>query len=673
MAEKIIVALAGNPNVGKTSIFNAITGSKQHVGNWPGVTVEKKMGKRVHSDVEMEVVDLPGTYSLTAYSLDEIVARDFIIEEKPDIVVQVVDGTNLERNLYLTTQLMELGVKLVIALNMSDLVLSKGVHIDEAKMQEYLEVPVVSTIGSTGNGIHGLLDTIIERSSDKRVYGNTFDYEEDIEVRAEELEMILEKDPYFAHYPSRWFSLKLLEGDENILRKARGSESYPKIKNVLDNLDPDSFESRIADQRYGTIQFMLRQVCDINTSHLSGSDMVDRVVTNKYLGIPIFLSLMWAAFEVTFTFATPFMNMIDIFFAWLGEVTVSLISTDWLSSLIGEGIIAGVGSVLIFLPNILLLFFMLSIMEDSGYISRAAFIMDRVMSRIGLHGKSFIPLIMGFGCNVPAIMATRTIEDSRDRLITILVTPFISCGARLPVYVLLAGAFFGRDAGVVIFSLYALGILVALLSAKLMRGTVLRGEDAPFIMELPEYRIPTLRSGIIHMWERGKIYLKKAGGIILLGVVGVWLLASIPVPGSGGQFASGDIYGTTSSLLGAIGMLIEPLVAPLGFDWRIAVALLFGVVAKEIVVGSMGVLYGAGTNEENLAGILAAGAMSPLVGLGLMVFVLLYVPCFACIGVIKRETGSWKWTLFQLFYGTGLAWGLAFLVYQTGSRIGLLS
>ncbi|KXS44861.1 MAG: ferrous iron transport protein B [Methanolobus sp. T82-4] len=672
MTEKITVALAGNPNVGKTSIFNAITGSKQHVGNWPGVTVERKMGKRVHNDLEMEIVDLPGTYSLTAYSLDEIIARDFIIEEKPDIVVQVVDATNLERNLYLTTQLMELGVNLIIALNMTDLSLAKGDRIDAGKMQEFLEVPVVSTIGSKGNGIEGLLEEITKEFQRPQETDNVFTYDDAIEKVSEDLESVLESDPFFIHYPSRWFSLKLLEGDENIIRKAKESDSYPGIEKILNKVDAELLEAKIADQRYKTIQTMLRQVCNINTCSLSGSDMVDRVVTNKYLGIPVFLSLMWAAFEVTFTFATPFMNMIDIFFGWLAEAVTNVISVPWLASLVGEGMIAGVGSVLIFLPNILLLFFMISLMEDSGYMARAAFIMDKLMSRIGLHGKSFIPLVMGFGCNVPAIMATRTIEDTRDRLITILITPFMSCGARLPVYVLLAGAFFGRDAGVVIFSLYALGILIAVVSAKLMRGTVLRGEDTPFIMELPSYRVPTLKGSAIHMWERGQIYLKKAGTIILIGVVGVWLLASLPAPGSNAVFASDAIYGTTQSVIGVIGQFMEPLVAPLGFDWKIAVALLFGVVAKEIVVGSMGVLYGAGENEDNLSQILAAGAMTPLAGLGLMVFTLLYAPCFACIGVIKRETGSWKWTMFQLLYGTSLAWIFAFIVFQAGSRMGLL-
>ncbi|WP_321429528.1 ferrous iron transport protein B [uncultured Methanolobus sp.] len=673
MTEKITVALAGNPNVGKTSIFNAITGSKQHVGNWPGVTVERKIGKRVHNDVTMEIVDLPGTYSLTAYSLDEIIARDFIIEEKPDVVVQVIDATNLERNLYLTTQLMELGVKLIIALNMTDLALAKGDNINEKKMQEFLEVPVISTIGSKGSGIEGLLNEVTKEIHKTRVTDDVFTYDNGIEDSVEKLGNVLETDPYFAHYPSRWFSLKLLEGDENIMKKAKERDSYSKINNILRENDADVLESKIADQRYKTIQTMLKQVCNINTCRLTGSDMVDRVVTNKVLGIPIFLSLMWAAFEVTFTFGTPFMNIIDIFFGWLAETATNVIPVPWLASLVGEGMIAGVGSVIIFLPNILLLFFMISLMEDSGYMSRAAFIMDKVMSKFGLHGKSFIPLVMGFGCNVPAIMATRTIEDTRDRLITILVAPFVSCGARLPVYVLLAGAFFGHDAGVVIFGLYALGILVAVLSAKLMRSTILKGEDTPFIMELPSYKLPTLRGSLIHMWERGKIYIKKAGTIILIGVVGVWLLASIPAPGSSGAFASEEVYGTTESVIGVIGQILEPLVAPLGFDWKIAVALVFGVVAKEIVVGSMGVLYGVGEDEESLSNILAAGAMTPLAALGLMVFTLLYVPCFACIGVIKRETGSWKWTLFQLAYGTALAWGFAFVIYQVGTRMGLLA
>ena len=401
--------------------------------------------------------------------------------------------------------------------------------------------------------------------------------------------------------------------------------------------------------------------------------MIDRAVTPKFLSIPVFLTMLWAAFEITFSFATPFMNIIDLIFGWLAGSAGSIITIPWLSSLISDGVIAGVGSVIIFLPNIMLLFFMIALLEDSGYMARAAFIMEKPMSKIGLHGRSFIPMLMGFGCNVPAIMATRTIEDKCDRLVTILITPFSSCGARLPVYVLLAGAFFGKSAGSVIFALYALGILFAILSAKLLRGTVVRGEASPFIMELPSYRLPTLKNSFIKMWERGAIYLRKAGGIILAGVIMVWLLAAIPAPGTDGVFASEDIYGTTDSLIGSLGKILDPLVSPLGFDWRIAVALIFGFVAKEIVVGSLGTLYGAGENEERLSDILTAGAISPLAALGLMVFTLLYVPCIACIAVIKRETGSWKWTAFQAVYSTGIAWLFAFIIFQVGSRMGFLT
>jgi ferrous iron transport protein B len=380
--------------------------------------------------------------------------------------------------------------------------------------------------------------------------------------------------------------------------------------------------------------------------------------------------MMWAAFEVTFTVATPFMEIVDMFFGWLAGVVAENVTIPWLGPLLGDGIVAGLGSVLIFVPNIFLLFMMLSLLEDSGYMARAAFVMDKLMYKIGLNGKSFIPLLMGFGCNVPAIMGTRTIEDDRDRLVTILVNPFISCGARLPVYVLLAGAFFGRDAGAVIFGIYMLGILVAVLSAKLLRGTVVKGSAAPFIMELPPYRMPKLKASAIHMWEKGYLYLRKAGTIILFGVVLVWILSAIPAPGVNAGFASEDIIGTGDSMVGFIGKLLEPLVSPLGFDWRIAIALIFGFIAKEIVVGAMGVIYGVGEDEDALSDILTGGAMTPLTALGLMVFTLLYVPCVACVGVIKSETGSWKWTLFSAAYGTALAWIAAFLIYRIGLAVG---
>ncbi|WP_370576057.1 ferrous iron transport protein B, partial [Methanomethylovorans sp.] len=598
----------------------------------------------------------------------------FIIDERPDVVVQVVDATNLERNLYLTTQLMELGPKLVIALNMSDMVLAKGDRVDDNKMEELLEVPVVRTVGSQEKGIPRLLEVIISTANKPKSYDLELTYGNEIENKIQQLQKELQNDKdLVAKYPSRWFSIKLLEGDENAPKKLATSSVVDAVQKKLDPMDLERLESQIADKRYRNIGTVVSQVCSFSKREMSNSEMIDRVVTHKFLSIPVFLTMLWAAFEITFSFSTPFMDIIDLGFGWLAGSVGSIITIPWLSSLIADGVIAGVGSVLIFLPNIMLLFFMLALLEDSGYMARAAFIMDKPMSKIGLNGKSFIPMLMGFGCNVPAIMATRTIEDKHDRLVTILIAPFSSCGARLPVYVLLAGAFFGKIAGSVIFALYALGILVAVLSAKLLRGTVVRGEASPFIMELPPYRLPTLKNSFMQMWERGAIYLRKAGGIILVGVVTVWLLAAIPAPGTDGTFASEDIYGTTDSLIGYLGKVLDPLVSPLGFDWRIAVALIFGFVAKEIVVGSMGTLYGAGEDEDRLSEILTAGAMSPLAALGLMVFTLLYVPCIACIGVIKRETGSWKWTLFQAVYGTGIAWLFAFIIFQAGSRIGFLT
>ena len=674
MTEKIRVALIGNPNVGKTSVFNAITGLRQHVGNWPGVTVEKKTGKAAHKGTELEITDLPGTYSLAAFSKDEIIARDYIIDESPDVVVQVVDATNLERNLYLTTQLMELGPKLVIALNMSDVVQAKGDKIETSKLEDLLEVPVIRTVGSQGEGITSLLEAIVSVANKPKRYDLELTYGKEIEDKIVELKKQLQQDKELvAKYPSRWFSIKLLEGDDNIQEKLALSSVADAVRKKLETMDIERLESQIADKRYRNISTVVSQVCNFSKRKMTSSEMIDRVVTHKALSIPVFLTMLWAAFEITFSFATPFMNIIDMGFGWLAGSVASIITIPWLSSLIADGVIAGVGSVLIFLPNIMLLFFMLALLEDSGYMARAAFIMDKPMSKIGLHGKSFIPMLMGFGCNVPAIMATRTIEDKRDRLVTILITPFSSCGARLPVYVLLAGAFFGKSAGSVIFALYALGIIVAILSAKLLRGTVVRGEASSFIMELPPYRLPTLKNSFMQMWERGLIYLRKAGGIILVGVVTVWLLAAIPAPGAYGTFASEDIYGTTDSLIGYLGKVLDPLVSPLGFDWRIAVALIFGFVAKEIVVGSMGTLYGAGEDEDRLSNILAAGAMSPLAALGLMVFTLLYVPCIACVGVIKRETGSWKWTVFQAVYGTGIAWLFALIIFQVGCRVGFLT
>ncbi|MDD4567644.1 MAG: ferrous iron transport protein B [Methanoculleus chikugoensis] len=653
MKREIRIALTGNPNVGKTTLFNALTGSRQHVGNWPGVTVEKKTGKASRNGFEFEVVDLPGTYSLTAYTADEVVARDFILEERPDIVVQVVDATNLERNLYLTTQLAELGVPVVIALNMADMAEAQGNPIDYRKLSAFLEIPVVRTVGTRGEGLKDLLDAAIREAETSPHHEHTIGYGNETETMIASLADALSADGDLAgRYPLRWLAVKLLEGDENVLAKVRGGPASTRVEEILSRIDPDEYEALMADKRYEAIAAVLPQVRKANLKEMRPSDMVDRVVTDRYLGIPIFLALMWGAFELTFTVATPFMTAIDAAFAWLAGFVAGSIEPAWLASLIGDGIIGGVGSVLIFLPNIFILFLILAILEDSGYLARAAFIMDRPLYALGLPGKSFVPMLIGFGCNVPAIMATRSIEGEKDRLLTILVNPFMSCSARLPVYILFAGVFFPDQAGSVVFFLYVLGIVVAIASAKLFRSTILPGEASPFVMEMPPYRIPTAMTALLHMWSRGSMYIRKAGTIILAGVLVVWLLASFPF---------GVEYGSAESFAGMIGHALEPLVAPLGFDWKVAVALIFGFIAKEIVVGSLGTLYGTG--EETLpTALLADPGLSAATALALMVFVLLYTPCVAALGVIRKETGSWKWTGFSVAYGLVVAWLLAFVV-----------
>jgi ferrous iron transporter FeoB len=659
----IKIALTGNPNVGKTTLFNALTGSRQHVGNWPGVTVEKKSGRVSYKNYNIEVIDLPGTYSLTAYSMDEIVARDFIIEEKPDIVIQVVDASNLERNLYLTTQLMELGSEILIVLNMCDIAEDRGDRIYIDKMQELLATPVIRTVATQKKGLCDLLDKVIEQKELKQHHGHEIGYGNEIEEKILEIEKVLiEDENRDKRYPLRWVSIRLLEGDNNVREKIANSPVYARTMEIIDSIDQEEYEAEIADKRYLAINTVFPQMCTRANDTLTKSDMIDRVLTNKYLGIPIFLALMWGAFELTFAFATPFMDMIDFATTWFAEYVSSSLQPDWLASLVGDGIIGGVGAVLVFVPNIFILFFLLSLLEGSGYLARAAFIMDKLMYKIGMHGKSFIPMLMGFGCNVPAIMAARSIEDEKDRLITILIVPFVSCGARLPIYVLFAGTFFGRQAGTVIFAMYILGIVIAVISAKILRETVVKGKPAPFIMELPPYRVPTLKTSLIHMWDNGFMYIKKAGTIILVGVVIIWILASFPW---------GVEYGTEGSYVGSLGHAVEPLLKPLGFDWKISVALIFGLVAKEIVVASIGVLYGTGENSEALSErLIADPGITALSSLSLMAFSLLYMPCVATVGVIKKETGSWKWTIFAIIYGIAVAWITAFIIYQGGRLLG---
>jgi ferrous iron transport protein B len=656
MKKKIRIALAGNPNVGKSTIFNALTGSRQHVGNWPGVTVEKKSGSVKFQDCEIEIVDLPGTYSLTAYSVDEVVARDYIIDEKPDVVVHVVDATNFERNLYLTTQLMELSVPLVMALNMSDMAEKAGTAINRASVKKFFEIPVVRTVGSKAEGLEELLRAAIHEAETSPHHEHAIGYGDGIERTITDLVAALGNDPALAaRYPPRWLAIRLLEGDENARDKLAGSPAQSNVLAILDKADLAETEAAMADKRYDVIAALLPQVCTTCVKEMNSSDLIDRVITDRYLGIPIFLALMWGAFQLTFAVATPFMTAIDVVFGYCaGLLAENSMEPAWLGSLLGDGIIGGLGSVIIFLPNIFILLSILSLLEDSGYLARAAFVMDRLMYAIGLPGKSFIPMLIGFGCNVPAIMATRTIEDKNDRLITILINPFMSCGARLPVFVLLAGVFFPENAGTVVFLLYVLGIAVAIGSAWLFRKTIFPGKPAPFLMEMPPYRLPTFVTLVRHMWDRGSLYIRKAGGIILAGAVIVWFLATFPF---------GVEYGSADSYAGMLGHLIQPVFAPLGFDWKIAVALLFGFIAKEIVVGSLGVLYGAGEDEGTLAAaLLADPSFGPVTAFALMVFVLLYMPCIAALAVIKKETGSWKWTLFSVVYGIVAAYILALAI-----------
>jgi len=663
---KIRVALAGNPNVGKTTLFNRLTGGNLKVGNWPGVTVEKVEGVTRYKGRKMEMVDLPGTYSLTAYSLDELIARNHIIEHTPDVIVQVADAGNLGRNLYLTYQLLELNCKLVIALNMWDMVNDLGLEIDVDALSAHLGVPVVPVVSTTGEGTKELLKVIVEESERGKTCGRSCRFDDDVEEAITRVEKVLQRVGELPFPDTRWTAIKVLEGDEQVIRQLEELGSGEALRAVTDGINHMDMEIAISDGRYREVDRILSKVRKRTRRIINTGDLIDSVVTHRYLGIPIFLVVMWSMFRLTFDLGRPFSDLIDIGFSELSTLVSENISPPWLASMLGEGVIGGVGAVLVFLPNILILFLLISILESSGYMARAAFVMDRVMSKISLSGKSFIPMVIGFGCNVPAIMATRTIDDRKDRLVTILISPFVSCGARLPVYVLLAGIFFKGSEGLVIFGLYILGIGVAILSAKLFRHTILKGEPSPFIMELPRYKGPDVRLSLRSTWEKGSQYLRKAGTIILFGSVIMWFLASFDI-----TLKSVD-YGSSSSMAGLMGKLIAPVLAPLGFDWRIAVALIFGFVAKEIVVSTMGVLYASEGGTSSLSERFAADShLGTAGGLAMMVFVLLYVPCLATVGVMKQETGSWAWTLFSVFYSTGVAYLAALMIYQGGTLLGI--
>jgi ferrous iron transport protein B len=721
--KSLTIALAGNPNSGKTTIFNNITGTRQKVGNWPGVTVEKKEGTVTKYGYNLKIIDLPGTYSLTPFSIEEIIARNYILDERPDVVIDIIDASNLERSLYLATQLREIDCKVIFALNMADLARSHGIKIDGKKLSELLDVPVVFTVGNKNEGIATLIEETINLAEStidgpkKRNVKYSGDIEESI---ARLLLIIKEKTDESLPYNLRWTAIKLLEDDKII--KERLVENTADVsleilqvaqtlrKHLLDRFDEDP-QIIMTGERYGFIAGIIKEALTTSTQQrVDISRTIDLVLTNRFFGFPIFIFFIWAMFQLTFTLGDYPVQWIETGVGWVSDLVDVILPGSLFKELLTNGVIAGVGSVVVFLPNILILFFCIALFEDTGYMARSAFLMDKIMHLIGLHGKSFIPMLMGFGCNVPAIMATRTLESEKDRILTILITPFMSCSAKLPVYIILAGTFFGVKAGTVIFSLYLFGIALSIVTGRVFRSTLLKGVDAPFVMELPPYRVPMLKSLLIHMWDRSKIFLKKMGKIILIGSIIIWALSAFPRSLQYSKDFAAEISEvkaaytakiknikeserkeleierdlavsallkaqqserTENSFIGRMGKLFAPIFAPLGIEWRGGVALLTGFVAKEIVVSTLGVLHSVGEEEsEALKSALLASGMTPLSALSMMVFVLLYLPCLATTTTIKKETGSYRWMFFSIFYSTSIAWFMAVLVYQGGKLCG---
>ena len=691
--ENMTVALAGNPNSGKTSIFNSLTGARQHVGNYPGVTVEKKEGECAYDGRRLHLVDLPGTYSLTAYSLEEIIARNFIIEERPDVVVDIVDASSLERNLYLATQFIELGVPLVIALNMSDVAQARGQRVDEAMLSRLLGCPVVPTVGSRGRGMPELLAAIVQLGEEERhTRPEQIDYGKEIQDELAHLRAVIEADHTLtAKYSPQWLALKLIERDEEIERVVRTSagqsdeilDAASRSCEHLKGIFGEEPEDVVADRRYGFANGAFREsVTAAAEDRLTHSDLIDAITCNRVLGLPVFLGLMYLVFQLTFTLGEAPMGWIESLFGWAGQSISALWpegSESALKSLLVDGVIGGVGGVLVFLPNIVLLFLAIAFLEDSGYMARAAFIIDRLMHKIGLHGRSFIPMLIGFGCNVPGIMATRTLESRRDRLTTILVLPLMSCGARLPIYALIIPAFFPAALHApMLWTIYMIGIALAIICAKILRTAVFRGEGVPFVMELPPYRLPTLRGVAIHMWERAWLYVKKAGTVILGISVLMWAMTSYPkkmrADADAGKSAEAwQAESLAHSVSGRIGRVLEVPLRPLGFDWRVATALIGAFAAKEVFVAQLGIVYAIGEADEGSESLRTKlrENYTPLVGFCIMLFCLISAPCMATIVVTKRETNSWGWALAQLGGLTALAYIVTLVVYQAGSALGI--
>ena len=702
---KIInVALVGNPNCGKTSIFNIAAHAHERVGNYSGVTVDEKIGTFEHGGYLFNLVDLPGTYSLSAYSPEELYVRKHIIEKNPDIILNVVDGSNLERNLYLTTQLIDMDITMVMALNMYDELKRSGDKLDIDQLSTLLGMPIVPTTGRNGDGIDHLFDKIIEvfEGRDTKTRHIHVNHGQELEHCISKLRTELYEHGFSDSLSTRFLAIKLLENDKQLENYAEERDSDNSVMRMRDKIAEDyrhgsgrrlvesdrkrhnvdvekeqqDIESALTDAKYAFIRGALAECYQKNeksTLH-AATDSIDAIVTHRWFGYPVFLIFMFITFYCTFALGAYPMDWIDMLFGWLGDLVNNNMAEGPLRSLLADGIIAGVGSVIVFLPNILILYLFISFMEDSGYMARAAFIMDKLMHKMGLHGKSFIPMIMGFGCNVPAIMATRTIEDRKSRLLTMLVIPMMSCSARIPVYVILVSAFFSKYAALVLTGLYLLGMIMAVLMAKLFSRFVVKGDSLPFVMELPPYRMPTAKAVLRHTWEKGKEYLKKMGTIILAASIIVWALSYFPTNNDKKTQAE-------NSCMAKIGKAIEPVMRPCGFDWKQSVSLLSGVFAKEVVASTMTVVYATSSeeaeeledfeNEENGSRIsqLIQNNMTPLSAASMLLFILLYMPCLSTIIAIKNESGKWRWAFFTMVYTIGLAWIASTLLFQIGSLL----
>ena len=685
--KKITVGLAGNPNSGKTSIFNMLTGAHQHVGNYPGVTVEKKEGLCRYKDYEITFVDLPGTYGLTAYSVEELVARKFVVEDRPDVIVDVVDASNLERNLYLATQLMEINVPLVLAFNMSDVAKQRGLEFDLEQLSRLLRAKIVPTIGNKSQGRSELLSAVVETYERERP-GRIHDvnYGTEIEDELTKLEhLIQEKEPdLIEKYPLRWVAVKLLEQDDDIAVRVKDKDVLDAAgKSVahLRGIFRDEPEIVLADRRYGFISGACQETIrsSVELRHCT-SDAIDAVLTNRILGLPIFLLLMYLTFMLTFKVGKYPMGWLESLFGWMAAGVNGFWANDspasayWIRSLLVDGVIGGVGGVVVFLPNILLLFMAIALLEDSGYMARAAFVMDSLMHRIGLHGKSFIPMLIGFGCSVPAIMGTRILENRRNRLTTIMVIPFMSCGGKFAIYALLIPAFFAEQwRGPILWIIYVIGIVLGIIAAKILRVTLLKGETEPFVMELPPYRMPTLKAVLIHTWQRGWMYLRKAGTIILGISIILWAAMNYPKPDASALAGLSEQKAHQKNLeysvVGRIGRAIEPILRPIGFDWKIGTALIGATAAKEVFISQLAIVYAADSGHESgqtLRDKLQAN-YRPLTGFCIMLFCLISTPCIATVVMTRQEANSWAWALFQFLGLTLLAYSMTFIVYQLGS------